>query len=256
VLALGDVCGDCGIDFVCSRLPELRRELSIDFCVVNGENSSMLGITPSQADTLFSHGANVVTLGNHAFARREITSYLEGRQDILRPANISPVNAGFGWGVYDLGRVSVAVIALIGRISMDPAENPFLLAEKLLEEPKIAQCAIKLVELHAEATSEKTAMGYFLDGRVTVVWGTHTHVQTSDARVLPEGTGTVCDIGMCGAQYSVIGSNAEAAVRMFLGHPREKFVAAEGKAKLEGAVITADTASGKCVSIETIRINE
>jgi metallophosphoesterase (TIGR00282 family) len=216
----------------------------------------MLGITPSQADTLFSHGANVVTLGNHAFARREITSYLETRRDILRPANIPAVNAGYGWYVYDLGRVSVAVIALVGRVDMDPAENPFILADKLLAEPGIASCGIKLVEFHAEATSEKLTMGYFLDGKVTAVWGTHTHVQTSDARVLPEGTGAVCDVGMCGARHSVLGSKPDAAVRMFLGHPRERFVSEQGPAKLEGAVITADTASGKCVSIEAIRINE
>ena len=252
ILAIGDVVGEPGIDCLRRALWALRKEKKADFCVVNGENAHMSGITPDEAEDIFSAGADVITLGNHAFRQGSIIPRLEERPNILRPANLSPSAPGVGWGEFDTPFGSVAVINLIGRLGMDPAESPFFEAERIL---KRLTAKIILVDFHAEATSEKGALAWHLDGRASALWGTHTHVQTSDACVLPLGTGFVTDLGMTGAVDSVLGVKPEQSVRLFLGDPRRTPYSAPGGArKLEGALFEIDNATGKCLTVETLRV--
>ena len=175
VLAIGDVVGNPGMERVRRKLRQLKRKTEADFVIVNGENASVVGITPDQAEDILDAGADVITLGNHSFGKREIVDYLEDTSRVLRPANLAPQAPGRGWDVYETKAGDVAVVDLIGRCNMDyTPDNPFLMVEKLL---KKISARIILVEMHAEATSEKLAMGYMLDGRVSAVWGTHTHVR-------------------------------------------------------------------------------
>ena len=252
ILAVGDVVAQKGVDYLAAHLRSLIKITGASFTVVNGENASQLGITPKQAKEILDAGADVITLGNHTFNRREILDYLDDSPYILRPANFAPQCPGRGVGVYEAPFGMVKVINLIGRCSMDfGPDNPFLLVDKLLaEEP----CAVTLVDFHAEASSEKLAMGYMLDGRVSAVWGTHTHVQTSDAAVFPKGSGYISDLGMTGPAVSVLGIKPEQSISMFRGNPRGRFSAADGPCKLECCVFEIDPATGRCLSAEAMRI--
>ena len=204
VLAGGDVVGGPGLERIRRSLRWLKRKTNADFVVVNGENAAVVGITPDQADQILDAGADVITMGNHTWSKREIVPYMDECPQILRPANYAPQVPGRGWGIYETKAGDVAVIDLIGRVSMDYGpDNPFTVVEKILKEVKTK---IILVELHAEAPSEKLALGYMLDGRVSAVSGTPTHVPTADARVLPKGTGYCTDLGMTGPQESVLAS--------------------------------------------------
>ena len=250
VLAVGDVVGTPGMERISKTLRALKRKTNADFVVVNGENASVVGITPMQAEEILDAGADVVTLGNHSFGKREIVNYLEDTSRVLRPANLAPQAPGIGWSVYETNAGDVAVIDLIGRCNMDyTPDNPFLLVEKIL---KKLDTGLVLVELHAEATSEKLAMGYLLDGRVSAVWGTHTHVPTADARVLPKGTGYVTDLGMTGPRESVLGIRPELSIARFRGDLTERYRWAEGPTKLEGVLFTLDAATGKCLQAERV----
>ena len=250
VLAVGDVVGTPGMERISKTLRALKRKTNADFVVVNGENASVVGITPDQAEEILDAGADVVTLGNHSFGKREIVNYLEDTSRVLRPANLAPQAPGIGWSVYETNAGDVAVIDLIGRCNMDyTPDNPFLLVEKIL---KKLDTGLVLVELHAEATSEKLAMGYLLDGRVSAVWGTHTHVPTADARVLPKGTGYVTDLGMTGPRESVLGIRPELSIARFRGDLTERYRWAEGSTKLEGVLFTLDAATGKCLRAERV----
>ena len=187
VLCVGDVVGNPGMDRICRSLRYLKRKTGADFVVVNGENAAVVGMMPQQAEDILDAGADVITMGNHTFAKRDIVDYLEDSSQVIRPANYAPQAPGRGYGIYDTKAGPVAVIDLIGRCNMDYGpDNPFLEVERIL---KKIDTKIILVEIHAEATSEKLAMGYMLDGRVSAVWGTHTHVPTADTQVLPKGTG-------------------------------------------------------------------
>ena len=250
VLCVGDVVGAPGMERIRRSLRKLKNSLRADFVIVNGENASVVGITPDQAGDILDAGADVITLGNHSFGKREIVPYLDDTDRILRPANYAPQAPGRGWGVWQSRGGEVAVIDLIGRCAMDyTPDNPFLLIEKLL---KKITARIVLVEIHAEATSEKLAMGYLLDGRVSAVWGTHTHVPTADARVMPKGTGYVTDLGMTGPRESVLGIRPELSIAKFRGDLTERYRWAEGPTKLEGVLFTIDTATGKCLRAERI----
>ena len=250
VLAVGDVVGTPGMERISKTLRALKRKTNADFVVVNGENASVVGITPMQAEEILDAGADVVTLGNHSFGKREIVGYLEDTSRVLRPANLAPQAPGIGWSVYETNAGDVAVIDLIGRCNMDyTPDNPFLLVEKIL---KKLDTGLVLVELHAEATSEKLAMGYLLDGRVSAVWGTHTHVPTADARVLPKGTGYVTDLGMTGPRESVLGIRPELSIARFRGDLTERYRWAEGPTKLEGVLFTLDAVTGKCLRAERV----
>lgn len=248
VLAVGDVVGQPGMERIRRDLRRLIRKTGADFTVVNGENASVVGITPDQAEDILDAGADVVTLGNHSFGKREIVPYLDDSTRILRPANYAPQAPGVGWQVYETRAGDVAVIDLIGRVNMDyTPDNPFLLVEKIL---KKLDTALILVEMHGEATSEKLAMGYHLDGKVSAVWGTHTHVPTADARVLPRGTGYVTDLGMTGPAESVLGIRPELSIAKFRGDLTERYRWAEGPTKLEAVLFTLDGATGKCLKAE------
>ena len=252
VLAVGDVCGQPGLDMLERRLKDYKKEKNIHFTVVNGENANVVGITPRQADQIFRAGADVITLGNHTWTRTELQPYLDERTKILRPANFGPQCPGRGIAVFSTSCGDVCVLNLMGRFTLDSnTDNPFVIADGFMEEIKEK---IILVDFHAEGTSEKRAMGYLLDGRASAVWGTHTHVQSSDACVLPKGTGYISDLGMTGAIHSVLGIDIEQSIGKFLGDPPRRYESGKGQSKLEGCIFEIDTDSGKCLSAEGIRI--
>ncbi len=250
VLAVGDVVGNPGMERIRRNLRQLKRRTGADFVVVNGENAAVVGITPNQAEDILDAGADVITLGNHTWGKREIVDYMDESSRILRPANYAPQVPGVGWRVFDTKAGEVAVIDLIGRCNMDYGpENPFLLVEKILKQ---IETKMILVEIHAEATSEKLAMGYMLDGRVSAVWGTHTHVPTADAQVLPKGTGYVTDLGMTGPKNSILGIRPDLSIAKFRGDLTERYRWAEGPTKLEAVLFTIDGATGKCRKAERV----
>ena len=250
VLAVGDVVGGPGMDRICRSLRYLKRKTGADFVVVNGENASVVGITPAQAEDILDAGADVITMGNHTFGKREIVDYMDESDRIIRPANYAPQAPGRGWGVFDSCAGPVAVIDLQGRVNMDyTPDNPFLAIEKILKE---VDTKLIFVELHAEATSEKLAMGYMLDGRVSALWGTHTHVPTADAQVLPKGTGYVTDLGMTGPRFSVLGIRPELSISRFRGNLPERYQWAKGPTKMEAVLFTIDTATGLCRKAERV----
>ena len=252
VLCVGDVVGEPGLERIRKSLRKLKRETGADFVIVNGENASNVGMTPYQGDTIFDAGADVITMGNHTFSRREIIPYIEENQYVLRPANLPPQQPGRGWEVYETRCGDVAVIDLIGRVGMDYLpDNPFLLMDKIL---KKIDTKIILVEIHAEATSEKLAMGYMLDGRVSAVWGTHTHVPTADAMILPKGTGYVTDLGMTGPAVSVLGIQPKLSIDKFRGEMFQRYQAADGPTKLNAVLFTIDAATGRCTKVERVDI--
>ena len=254
IFAVGDVFGENGLDFLSDKLRAFKRLQSIDFTVVNGENASVVGITPRQADDIFTAGADVITLGNHTFSKRSIIPYMEDNRYILRPSNFSPLSAGVGVGIYESRFGDIMVIDLIGRCGMDfGPDNPFFEADRILRQNR--DIKIVLVDMHAEATSEKAALAYYLDGRVSAVWGTHTHVQTSDARVLPRGTGFITDLGMTGPEESILGVRPEMSISRFLGESnRRAYEPADGPCKLEGAIFSIDSETGRCTGVEPVRV--
>ena len=250
VLAVGDVVGNPGLERVRRSLRQIKRKYGVDFTVVNGENAAVVGLTPNQAEEILDAGADVITMGNHTWGKREIVPYLDDCSRILRPANYAPQVPGRGWGIFETNAGDVAVIDLIGRCNMDYGpNNPFLLMDQIL---KKVHTKIVLVEIHAEATSEKLAMGFMLDGRVSAVWGTHTHVPTADVRVLPGGTGYVTDLGMTGPRESVLGIRPELSIAKFRGDLTERYRWAEGPTKMEAVLFTLDTDTGKCLRAERV----
>ena len=252
LLAVGDVCGQSGLELLRKKLRGLQRLQDIQFTVVNGENASVSGLTPAQAEEMLEAGADVITLGNHTFGRGAILPYLDECPRILRPANLAPQNPGRGWGVFDSPFGEVCVMNLLGRCGMAfGPDNPFFAADRILKENR---ARIVLADMHAEATSEKLALAYYLDGRVAALWGTHTHVQTSDARVFPKGTGYITDLGMTGPVESVLGIRPEQSVSLFLNNPPQRFETAPGECKLECAVFTLDMETGRCTGVEPMRI--
>lgn len=254
LLAVGDVVANGGLNYLKKHLIGLKGEKNIDFCVVNGENTAILGLTPQQAEEILDAGADVITMGNHTWGKRELAPYIETSREVLRPANLPPQQPGRGWGVYETRFGDLAVIDLIGRCSMDyTPDNPFLLVEKIL---KKLETKLIFVEIHAEATSEKLAMGWMLDGRVSAVWGTHTHVQTGDERILPNGTGYLTDLGMTGPRDSVLGIKPELSIQKFRGDLTRRYEPALGACKLEGCIFTVDADTGRCVGVERVRLHD
>lgn len=252
ILAVGDVCGEPGLEYLEKVLLTYRNAKGIDFVVVNGENANVVGVMPRQADRILRAGADVITLGNHTWVRTEIQDYLNTHKKILRPVNYGQQCPGRGINVYHTNFGDVCVINLLGRFTLDTnTDNPFPIADAYMDE---IQEKIILVDFHAEGTSEKRAMGYMLDGRASAVWGTHTHVQTSDACVLPNGTGYITDLGMTGPVHSVLGIDPEQSIGKFLGDPPRRYDSASGKCKLEGCIFEIDPISGKCLNAEAVRI--
>ena len=252
ILAVGDVVGEPGLRHLEKVLRPLQRLKDISFTVVNGENASGVGLTRDQAERIRDAGADAVTLGNHAFGRPQIRPFLDDAPWLLRPANYTGRAPGHGCEIFDLGGVRVRVVNLIGRCGLAwGADNPFTTADRLLEQ---GEADFTLVDFHAEATSEKLALGYYLDGRVSALWGTHTHVPTADNRVYPKGTGYLTDLGMTGAVESVLGIEPWQSVESFLGGLPGRYRQPEGPCKMEGAVFTLDSATGLCTAVERLDI--
>lgn len=248
LLFLGDIVGNAGRDAVVASVPALRRELSLDYVVANGENvAGGRGITPKTAEQLFAAGVDVITGGNHTFQHREVYDFLDEHPAITRPLNYPPGVPGKG-----VARVGdLAVINLIGRTFMGAAyDDPFRAADEALAE--FGDARFVVVDFHAEATSEKQALGWYLDGRATLVIGTHTHVPTADARILPQGTAFCTDAGMCGARDSVIGDEIEAVLRRFLTQMPTRLPPATGTAVINAVLLEADDTTGRAVSFTRV----
>ena len=250
ILVVADVFGAPGRRAVETRLPALRDELGADFCIVNGENAAAgRGITAKLADKLLASGADVVTLGNWTWGQPGFAPYLSGTDRVIRPANLSPQTPGVGLCVHD----GVAVINLLGIFSLTPFESPFLAADRLVEEAR-RSTHIVVVDFHAEATSEKVALARYLDGRVTAVLGTHTHVQTSDARVLAGGTAAITDAGMTGPHDSVIGSDEHNAIKRFITGMPMRLEPATADVRIEGVLVECNE-DGRATSCTAVRVD-
>ncbi len=251
VLAIGDIVGDTGTDMFLEHIDGLKKQHNIDFCIVNAENaSSNNGITRRKAELLLDSGADVLTLGNHTFRQKDAFSLLTNNPRVIRPANFPEGTVGKGVTVVEKNGKKIAVINLMGRIYMDYMDCPFKAVDKIL---KTVQADYYFVDFHAEATSEKISMGWHLDGRVTAVFGTHTHVQTADGWVLPKGTGYITDLGMTGPIYSCLGVKKEITLERFISCIPRRFEFADGKAQLCGAVFSVDDA-GKTERVEAVCI--
>jgi 2',3'-cyclic-nucleotide 2'-phosphodiesterase len=257
VLGIGDVIGKPGRDALRARLPELVQARGIDVVVANAENSAGgLGTNPETAEDLLSLGAHVLTGGNHTWKHKEYAGFLDKHDRALRPYNYPAGAPGRGLGVYGLpdGRI-YAVVNLIGRTFMEPVENPFIAAERALAEVG-GRTRVILVDMHAEASSEKRAMGWHLDGRVSAVWGTHTHVPTADEEILPGGTGYLSDIGMTGPYASVIGLEPEQSVKKFVTNRPTPYRIAEGNLQVRGILVDIDDETGRARAIERITLRD
>lgn len=255
LLAVGDVVGEPGLDYLDRHLRTLKKRHEVHFTVVNGENASGVGILPRQAKQILDSGADVITLGNHTWNRLQIADYLEESDYILRPANYTSRVPGRGCGVYDsVNGLRVGIVNLIGRTAMDAnSDNPFFAADKAVRH---TDADLWFVDFHAEATAEKGAMGFYLDGRVQGIWGTHTHVPTADTQILPNGTGFVTDLGMTGPAVSVLGIAPKQSINRFLGGLPSRYECAEGACKLNAVLFTVDTATRKCVSVKRVDIQD
>lgn len=253
VFAIGDVVGPCGVQCVRSVLPAYRRMEGVDFCVINGENAAAgNGLTPELCEELFVSGADVITTGNHVFRRKELYDYLDENEFLLRPANFPESTPGKGHCIVDKGKFKVGVLNLLGTMYLEPNDNPFVAAEKALKD--LEECSVLLLDFHGEATSEKRAMGFFLDGKASAVFGTHTHVQTADEQILPKGTGYITDLGMTGAIQSVLGVKTDIIVERFRTHMPKRFDFAEGPSQLCGCLFDIDEKTGKCEGVERVCI--
>ncbi len=257
LLCIGDVCGACGCEKVRAILPNLKRKLDIDAVIINGENSAdNNGVTPFSADYLFACGADVITGGNHSFRNSNIIPYLDENKFILRPHNLPEAESGSGYCLLDMGRYTIAVINLLGTIYLEriKAANPFLCADELIERAKKDQADIIIVDFHAEATSEKRALGFYLDGKVSAVFGTHTHIQTADNKILHNGTGYITDLGMTGPENSVLGVKTDIIINRLKSGDMSKFELADGECTLNGCIFDIDCKTGKTVYTERIII--
>lgn len=254
VLFIGDIVGRPGRQAAVSLIPGLRNELDVDFVIANGENAAGgVGITPTIADDLLNKAEiDTLTLGNHTWAKREIYPYLRSETRILRPANYPPGVPGVGAAAFETTAGMLGVLVLQGRVFMEPVDDPFRTAD--LELARIADGGrAVIIDFHAEATSEKAALGAYLDGRVSAVIGTHTHVQTADERILPGGTAFITDVGMTGPTGGIIGMQAEPILSRFLTGLPNRFEVAEGQSILSGALVEIDEATGRARSIMRIQ---
>ncbi len=254
ILAIGDVVGKNGIDFLEKNLKDFKKNKNIDIVIANGENSAEgNGLTPVSAKALFRVGVDIITTGNHVFKRREIKPFLNESKNIVRPANYPSKNTpGVGFCKYTSNGVKIGVINLLGTVFIESLKCPFETIDSVLEQMK--DCKIKIIDFHAEATSEKRALGFYLDGRISALFGTHTHVQTSDEEILPNGTGYISDVGMTGVINSVLGVKTEQVIKKLKEKMPIRFENAEGSCKMECAVFDINENSGKTMSIERFRI--
>lgn len=253
LLLIGDIVGQPGRNAVKELLPVLEKEEKIDFVIANAENAAGgSGVTPQIAGELFGYGIDIMTTGDHIWNRREIIEYLDRDDRLLRPANYPKGVAGFGSCVVDKKSAKVGVINLAGRVFMDTIECPFRVVREEIDK-MAGKTKIIFVDIHAEATSEKVALGWYLDGVVSCVFGTHTHIQTADERILPKGTAYITDLGMTGPYDSVIGRKIEQILTRFITQLPTRFEMAEENVQLAGAVVEVDEATGRARSIKRIQ---
>ena len=254
ILAIGDVVGRRAVEYLSGALRRTAASLGADLVVCNGENASEIhGLCKADAEALLDCGADLITLGNHAFGSRDIYRYLDDRADvIIRPANYPADCPGVGHTVREVSGVRILCMNLSGTAFMDPLDNPFTAADRILEREK-GRYDIALLDFHAEATSEKLAMGYHLDGRAQLVFGTHTHVPTADTRILPKGTGYVTDLGMTGPTNGILGTDAEAVLYKMRTHMPTRFTVADGAIQAQGVLFTLeDRAPYRCLKVERV----
>ena len=252
LLFLGDVVGEIGSNFVGEKLGGLKKFYNAEIVIVNGENSANgNGITPHSAKYLFSHGADIITTGNHCYRRREIYETMDREERLLRPANFPEGNPGHGVCLYDMGKCTVAVINLMGTVYMEALDNPFSTVDRLLGEidtPNI------FVDFHAEATGEKKAMGFYLAGKVTAVFGTHTHVQTADETILSGHTGYITDAGMTGVTASVLGVKPDLIIHKLTTKLPTRFDLAKGPCHMDCVIFSANEKTGRCLEVERLSV--
>jgi len=257
VLAIGDIVGKPGRVALKEKLPDLRIQEGVDFCVANGENAAGgSGLTPETAGDLLKAGVDVITTGDHIWKKKEILKIFRRDSPIVRPENYPEGTPGKGFIVFTTEKgLEIGVVLLLGRVFMNPIDCPFLAADRVLE--RIAgRARIILVDMHAEATSEKIAMGYHLDGRVSAVFGTHTHVQTADEKLLPKGTAYLTDLGMTGPSHSVLGRKVERVLKRFVTGLPSPFDVAGGKTQINGVLIDIDVESGRAIAIKRVNMTE
>ncbi len=253
VLCVGDVVGTAGCRHLQEVLPAIRRQYAVDVCIVNGENAADgNGLTPVAAQHLLDCGADVITGGNHTFRRPELCDLLDRTDTILRPANFPGDPPGRGVTVIDRGRFSLTVINLLGQVYMDAVDNPFYTLDRLLAEAGHPRLCV--VDFHAEATAEKKALGFFADGRISALFGTHTHVQTADEQILPQGTGFITDVGMTGPILSVLGVKPEQSITRIRSKMPARFSTADGPCRMDAVLFTLDEHTGKTTAVQRIAV--
>ena len=253
ILCIGDVTSPAGVEHLRQKLWSVRRKEGIDFCIVNSENASVItGISAADAEVLFSAGADCLTGGNHTLRNKSVYTYLDDTEAILRPINFGDAAPGHGYAILDCNGYKIMVINAMGNINIEPTlDNPYSYIDRALEREK-GKYDFAVMDIHAEATGEKMAMGYAYDGIISVIFGTHTHVPTADETVLPNGTGYISDIGMCGESGGVLGMNPELVVKQLRTRMPIRFVPASGVPKATGAIFDVDEHNGKVRSVKRI----
>lgn len=254
IIVIGDIVSSQGCEYLRRVLPQTKKEYGADIVIANGENAAVgNGILPKTAKFIFDSGVDAITLGNHALRRAEICNYLEDNPFIIRPCNYHASAPGNGSVILDKGYCRVGIINLQGAVYLDNIINPFDAIDREVDNMHSAGVNIILVDFHAEASSEKRAMGFYLDGRISALYGTHTHVQTSDEQILPNGTGYITDIGMTGSYYSVLGIEPELAIRKMRTNLPVRFASCDGPCTMEGCFFEIDNKTGKTVKTERFR---
>ena len=254
ILIIGDVVGTCGTEFIRKNLSEFSKNNSIDMIIANGENSAKNnGLDKSSADILFSAGVDVITSGNHIWHKFETQNFIDDYPNILRPANYPGNCPGNGYVIYNAGGVRVLVISVLGTVYLESLTSPFETVERILQREQGA-FDISVVDIHAEATSEKAALARYFDGRLTAVVGTHTHVQTADERILPRGTAFITDLGMTGAYESILGVVSERVINKFITKMPTRFEQAEGECQFNAVIIDVDDVTHKAKVIDRVYI--
>ena len=253
ILALGDVVGQVAIEYLADKLWAFRSKEKIDFCVANGENATEIrGISAADAEALLGTGVDLITLGNHAFGMKDIYAYLDANEhSIIRPANYPTDAPGVGYTVCDVNGWRVLCINASGRIYLDPLASPFDTVDRILEREN-GRYDLALLDIHAEATSEKLAIGRYFDGRIQVMFGTHTHVPTADEQILPHGSGYITDLGMCGPVDGILGTDADAVIHRFRTLMPTRFSVASGDVKAQGVIFDVDEGAGKVRSVKRV----
>ena len=253
ILAIGDVVGSCGVDYIKNNLWKYRSRIGADIVVANGENAADIhGISPSDAQTLLDSGVDLITLGNHTYGRRDICAMLGDSQSIIRPANYPPLAPGGGYTVLNIGGWRVLGINVLGTALMESMACPFSTLERILDRES-GNYDISILDIHAETTSEKLALARYFDGRINIIFGTHTHVPTADEQVLPKGSGYITDIGMTGPVNSIIGSDIDMVIERMRTKIPTRFKVADGECAACGALFTFNTSTMRTASVERIK---